>query len=353
MKHRLKKISQQIIVITGASSGIGLATARMAAHRGARVVLIARNEDALRESVEEIRAKGGDAVYVVADVSNEGELQNAAREAVNRFGGFDTWVNNAGVSAYGRIEDVPLEDARKMFETNFWGMVYGSGIAVDHLRTRGGALINVGSVVSDTAIPLQGFYSATKHAVKGYTDALRIELEHDKIPVSVTLIKPGPIDTPYTQHAGNYLGQKPKHMPPVYDPDLVADAILHAAENPVRDLLVGGSAKMMSVMGRYAPGLTDKFMEKVYYQSNFSGKPVEAPHDGIHGPSRVGGGEARGDYEGMVRRTSGYTSAAMHPVLAGMVGIGASLALAAFVKRDRASSSSSNTSTSTQDPHVP
>jgi len=334
MKHRLKKVSSQVIVITGASSGIGLATARMAAYRGARVVLVARNEEALRESVEEIRARGGDAIYVVADVSNESELQHVAREAVSHYGGFDTWVNNAGVSTYGKLEDVPLEDARKIFETNFWGVVYGSGIAVDHLRTRGGALINVGSVVSDTAIPLQGFYSATKHAVKGYTDALRIELEHDKIPISVTLIKPGPIDTPFTQHAGNYIGEKPKHMPPVYDPDLVAEAILHAAEHPVRDLLVGGSAKMLSVMGRYAPRITDKYMERVYYPSNFSGKPIEAPHDGVHGPSRVGGGDERGDYPGMVRRTSAYTSAAMHPMLAGMVGLGASLALAAFLKRD-------------------
>jgi short-subunit dehydrogenase len=333
VKHRLKNVSDQVIVITGASSGIGLATARMAAKSGAKVVAVARNEEALREICSQIRSQGGDAMHVAADVSNEEDLRRVAQEAISRFGGFDTWVNNAGVSAYGKIEDVPIEDARKIFETNFWGVVYGSAAAVEHLRTRGGALINVGSVVSDTAVPLQGFYSATKHAVKGYTDALRIELEHDKLPVSVTLIKPAAIDTPYTQHAGNYLGEKPTHAPPVYDPNLVADAILHAAEKPTRDLLVGGSGKMMSVMGRYAPKLNDKYMEKVFYSQNFSGKPVQAPHDGVHQHSF--GGEERGDYEGMVRRASGYTSAAMHPLLAGAVGLGAALGLAALMRNQR------------------
>ncbi|HYO80052.1 MAG TPA: SDR family oxidoreductase [Bryobacteraceae bacterium] len=339
MKHRLKKVSDQVIVITGASSGIGLATARMAASRGARVVAVARNEEALREICRDIRSSGGDALHVVADVGNEGDLRRVSQEAISRYGGFDTWVNNAGVSTYGKLEDVPIEDARRIFETNFWGVVYGSAIAVENLRSRGGALINVGSVVSDTAVPLQGFYSATKHAVKGYTDALRMEIEHDKLPVSVTLIKPGAIDTPYTQHAGNYLGEKPTHTPPVYHPDLVAEAILHAAENPVRDLLVGGGAKLMSTMARYAPRLNDKYMEKIFIPGNYSGKPVQSPHDGVHQPSTLSG-EVRGDYEGMVRRASGYTSAAMHPLLAGAVGLGASLALAALVRNNQRTSSS-------------
>jgi NADP-dependent 3-hydroxy acid dehydrogenase YdfG len=140
---KLKNIAEQTMVITGATSGIGLATARMAADAGARLVLVARNEDALRELTNEINSNGNRAVYAVADVADEQALRAAAGKAKAEFGGFDTWVNNAGGSIYGRIMDVPVEDMRRVFETNVWGVVYGSRIAVEHLRERGGALINV------------------------------------------------------------------------------------------------------------------------------------------------------------------------------------------------------------------
>ena len=211
MKLKLKKLSDQVIVITGASSGIGLATARMAVRRGAKLVLAARSEGDLDELVRELKANGQEAVAVYADVGSEPDVQRIADEATRRFGGFDTWVNNAGVSIYGRLLDVSVTDMRRLFETNFWGVVYGSRVASQHLRQRGGALINVGSEVSDKAVPLQVMYSASKHAVKGLTDGLRMELEQEEAPVSVTLIKPGPIDTPYTEHAKNYLADHPKH----------------------------------------------------------------------------------------------------------------------------------------------
>lgn len=330
MKIHLKKLNEQTIVITGASSGIGLTTARMAARAGAAVVVTARNEKALQELRDEIRTSGGRAHAVVADVSREEDVRRIAGEAIGTFGGFDTWVNNAGASAYGRILDTPIFDARKIFETNFWGLVYGSVVAAEHLQHRSGALINIGSVVSDVAAPLQGFYSASKHAVKGFTDALRMELEQRKSPVSVTLIKPGAIDTPYTEHAANYLDSEPTHVPPVYKPEAVADAILHAAQHPVRDLFVGGGAKAMSAMGRYAPRAADLYMEKMMISGTESGRPVEGLHDGLHGHSF--GGEEYGNYRGISRKTSVYTSAAMHPLLAGALGLGASLALGALLR---------------------
>src|SRR5215203_7446873 len=187
---KLKKISEQTIVITGATSGIGLTTARMAAEQGAKLVLVARNEDALRELADEINSAGGRAIYHAADVAAEYELREAANKARSEFGGFDTWVNNAGGSVYGRIMDVPTEDLRRLFDTNVWGVVNGSRIAVENLRANGGALINVGSEVSDSPVPLQGMYSSSKHAVKGFTDSLRMKLEADGLPISVTLIKP-------------------------------------------------------------------------------------------------------------------------------------------------------------------
>ncbi|HEY3013245.1 MAG TPA: SDR family oxidoreductase, partial [Gemmatimonadales bacterium] len=201
MGIKLKPLNQQVMVITGGTSGIGLATAKRAAERGARVVLCSRSEPELRDTVAAIEQNGGTARFVVADVSSQDDVERLAATAVEEFGSLDTWVNNAGVSFYGRLTEVAIEDMRRLFEVNFWGTVYGARAAVPRLRGGGGALINLGSIVSDRAIPLQGAYSASKHAVKGFTDALRMELEEEGAPISVTLIKPSAIDTPYFQHA--------------------------------------------------------------------------------------------------------------------------------------------------------
>ena len=315
MAVSLKKLEEQVMVITGASSGIGLTTARMAAERGTRLVLAARNEDALRKLAEEINSSGGQAVYVDADVGNEGDVKKVAAEALNRFGGFDTWVNNAGVSIYGKFEEIPIDDMRQLFETNFWGVVYGSLVAAAHLKERGGALINIGSTLSDRAIPLQGMYCASKHAVKGFTDAFRMELEADGAPISVTLVKPSAIDTPYKEHAKNYLEVEPNNPPPVYAPETVAEAILHCAENQVRDVFVGAGGKALSLMGEYAPRLTDKYMEATMMSQQKSDEPASGHHDDGLYESRDSSLRERGDYEGHVSESSLYTKASLHPVL--------------------------------------
>jgi short-subunit dehydrogenase len=308
---KLKRLEDQVVVITGATSGIGLATARMAAKRGAKLVLVARTESALQTLTDELRASGTDATYVKADVGVENEMRAVRDAACIEFGGFDTWVNNAAVSIYGKVMDVPIEDHRRLFETNYWGVVYGSIIAADHLATKGGAIINVGSTLSDRAIPIQGVYCASKHAIKGFTDALRMELEHDQAPVSLTLIKPATINTPYPEHAKNFLPTDPALASPVYPPSIVAEAILYAAENPVRDLYVGGAAKALSMAGYYAPNLTDKFMERTMFDADQRERHSSAQHRALHYPS----GELKetGDYDGHVTRTSLYTKARLHP----------------------------------------
>jgi NAD(P)-dependent dehydrogenase (short-subunit alcohol dehydrogenase family) len=273
MGVRLKRLSDQVVVITGASSGIGLATARMAAGRGARLVLAGRNERAVAEVAAEIRAAGGEAVPVVADVGRAEDMRRIADAAIERFGTFDTWINNAGASVFGTIERTPLADHRRLFETNYWGVVHGSLAALEHLRTRGGALINIGSVLSDRAVPYQGAYCASKHAVKGFTDSLRMELEADGLPISVTLIKPTSIDTPFAEHAKSYMPSEPRLPPPVYAPELVAEAILHAAEHPVRDLYVGGAGRMLAAT-RWMPRLTDLVMERTMFGLQQTGRPV-------------------------------------------------------------------------------
>jgi short-subunit dehydrogenase len=341
MKFELKKLSDQVVVITGASSGIGLATARLAAKRGARLVLAARSEDSLRQLCDEINSAGGEAIYVVADVGREEDVRRIATEALRRFGGFDTWVNDAGASIYGNILEISNEDNRRLFDTNFWGVVYGSQVAARHLRGRGGALINVGSTLSDRAIPIQGMYSASKHAVKGFTDALRMELEAEGAPVSVTLIKPAAIDTPYMQHAKNYLEREPSLPPPVYAPDVVAEAILHCAEHPTRDLFAGFGGKALSASGNYAPRLTDKLMELTMEPMQKSDKPPRPrEQNGLN--QAAGGLRERGGYDGHVMESSAYTKATMHPLLSGAIMVGAGLALAAWLMPSRANGSDGN-----------
>ena len=336
MAVKLKNLNEQVVVITGASSGIGLTTARMAAERGARLVLAARNEDALRKLTDEINASGGRAVYVVADVGNKGDVDKIAAEALNTFGGFDTWVNNAGVSVYGKLEEVPIDDMRQVFETNVWGVVHGSLVAAANLKTTGGAIINVGSTLSDRAIPLQGIYCASKHAVKGFTDALRMELEAEDAPISVTLVKPAAIDTPYKDHAKNYMGVEPENPPPVYAPEAVAEAILHCAENTVRDVFVGGGGKALSVMGKYAPRLTDMYMEATMLDQQQSDRPADQnASDGLY-ESQDSSLRERGGYDGHVSETSLYTKASLHPVLTGAaMALGAAgLAYTFYAKRN-------------------
>ena len=326
MNLRLKKLRDQTIVITGASSGIGLVTARSAARHGARVVLNARNEEALKQIVLEIQSIGGLASYVVGDVAVFDDVKRIADEAVQKFGGFDTWINNAGVTIYGSVLDQSLDDHRRLFETNYWGMVHGSIVACNYLRERGGAIINVGSVLSDRAIPLQGTYCASKHAMKGYTDALRMELEKEGVPISVTLVKPSAIDTPYVKHAKNLLQTEPLNPPPVYAPEVVAQAILHCAQHPERDVIVGGAGRALAEAGHHLPQLTDKWMTATMFDVQRSGKPRGADHrDSLHFPTEAG--QERGGYGGHVAESSIYTQASLHPWLVGLLIAGTGLAV--------------------------
>src|ERR1041384_679658 len=331
MDVELKKLNEQVLVITGASSGIGLATARMAAKRGARLVLAARSADALKQLTDEITSAGGKAIYVVADVGREEDVRRISQTAIERFGGFDTWVNNAGVSVYGKLMDVPIADLRQLFETNFWGVVYGSRVACEYLRVRGGALINVGSTLSDRAIPLQGMYCASKHAVKGFTDALRMELEMDDAPVCVTLIKPAAINTPYTEHAKNFRGVEPQHPAPVYAPEVAAETILYCAEHPERDVFVGAGGKMTSALGHYAPRLTDVLMENMMAKQQKSDKPPR-PHaeNGLYKANNDL--REHGNYEGHVAESSLYTKASLHPLLTGALLASAGFAVATLMR---------------------
>lgn len=335
MKIKLKKLDEQVIVVTGASSGIGLATARMAAEKGARVVLAARDEPSLQRAVEGIREKGGEAVFVVADVADAESVQRIAEEALETFGGFDTWINNAGVGIFGRVEEVKMEDARRLFDVDYWGVVHGSLEAIRHLREQGGALINIGSVTSDRTLILQGHYSAAKQAVKGFTDALRMELEEEKVPVSVTLIKPSSIATPYPQHAMNYMDHEPTLAPPVYSPTVAAEAILECAQRPVRELDIGAGGVIFSRLGSSVPAVMDRFEEAALVE----GQKKKSRSNGTNGRSNLhvpvpGSGRARGDIDRHVMESSLYTRAKLNPLktFLGAAGVGLAITLASRPK---------------------
>jgi short-subunit dehydrogenase len=289
MTRKLKPLNEQVVVITGASSGIGRATAEAMAQKGASLVLAARSREALERDVQALTASGLQAIAVEADVSNREDIQKVAETAVAQFGRIDTWVNNAGVSIYGRLDEVSDEDSRRLFDVNFWGVVNGSLTALPLLKKSGGALINVGSEVSDAVAPLQGMYSASKHAVKGFTDALRVETEDvDKAPVSITLIQPTAVDTPYPQHAKNYMDQEPALPKPQIDPTQVAQAICKAAESPTRDVQVGAMSKMNTMMFKILPSLADKMSAKQVDKQQYD-EPPRNPEGSLYQPSGGGG----------------------------------------------------------------
>jgi short-subunit dehydrogenase len=287
MHYALKPIDQQVMVITGASSGIGMATAAVAAARGAYLVLAARSEQALKKLVDDLECNGCQAIMVVADVSKREDVQRIAAEAMQRFGRIDTWVNNAGVSIYGRIPQVDEADARRLFDVNFWGVVHGSLVALPYLKERGGALINVGSEVSEAVVPLQGFYSASKHAVKGFTDALRVELLEERAPVSVTLVQPTATDTPFPEHAKNYMEKEPKLPSPQIEARKVAEAICEAACKPVRDVRVGALSKLNTTTAKLMPAVGDWMAQKQTTTQNYEAPPVD-PEGTLFKPGEAG-----------------------------------------------------------------
>jgi NAD(P)-dependent dehydrogenase (short-subunit alcohol dehydrogenase family) len=215
----LRPLGEQVVVLTGASSGIGRVTAVEFGRRGASVVLAARNEQALQAAAREVEAAGGRAHVVVTDVADAAQVSRLAEEAARRFGRIDTWVNNAAVSEYGTIEQISLEEIERIVAVNLLGTIYGIKAALPHLRRAGGgAIVNVGSVLSDRAVPLQSTYCATKHAVKGFTEAVRMELERERAGIHLTLIKPAVINTPYYNHARTRMRVEPRAMFPVYEP---------------------------------------------------------------------------------------------------------------------------------------
>ena len=335
---QLKPINEQVVVILGASSGIGRETALRFAARGAKVVVAARSEPGLVSLLDEINRGGGEGAFAVCDVADSAQVEQVADTAVRTFGRIDTWVNVAAVSVYARFEDTSLEEFRRVLDVNFMGQVHGAKAALPHLRREGrGALITISSVESIVSFPLHSAYAASKHAVEGAFDALRRELIAEGVPISVTSVKPGTINTPFFNNARNKLDVKPQGAPPFYQPSIVADCVLYAAEHPVRDLYAGGAAKTMAVNQMLAPGMVDATLGRVGIPLQRTEEPTPWGSPGTLFAPRETDNRIQGDFSEKARGFSFYTWMETHPravVASGMLA-GAALLLARRMRADR------------------
>lgn len=333
MAVKLKPLSEQVMVVLGASSGIGRETALQAARRGATVVVAARNEAGLVSLVDEITGAGGEAAHVTCDVTDEAQVRQVAAVAVARFGRIDTWVNVAGISVYALFEDTTPEEFRRIFDVNVIGQVHGAQAALPHLKQNGGALIGISSVESIVSLPLHSAYSASKHAVEGVLDALRRELMAEGAPVSVTSIKPATINTPLFTSSRSKLDVVPKGPPPIYRPRVVADCVLYAAEHPVRDLFAGGAGRAMAMNQLMAPWMMDAVLAKFGIPASKTDLPAPGGLEGnLYDPD--GDARTQGDVATRPLR-SVYTWFELHPA-ARVLAWGAVIGGAAVLRSRRA-----------------
>jgi short-subunit dehydrogenase len=312
----MKKMRNKVVVITGASSGFGRGAALKFAEAGANVVVAARRKRLLKDLAEKCQQLGVEALAVEADVSEASEVEELASQAVNRFGGIDVWVNNAGVGTFARFEEAPLEEHEQVIKTNLLGTIYGSYAALKQFRTQEeGVLINVGSFAGMVAPPYLSSYAASKFGVRGLGMALRQELEQNgDDEIQVCTVMPVSMDTPFFEHAANHTGKPVRPIPPVYDPEKVIDTILEVALNPEDEVVVGTSGKVGSVGERLAPKLTRKQMGKQAHraQMNQEGSAKDSPGS-VFRPMKTGddvrGGWRDGDGQGPDTESEGSGSA--------------------------------------------
>jgi NADP-dependent 3-hydroxy acid dehydrogenase YdfG len=290
-------VGDQVIVITGASSGVGRATARECGRRGARVGLVARNHEALENAAAEIRDAGGDALVCPADVADADAVERAARAVEERWGRIDTWINVAMATVFAPVSRMDAAEYKRVTDVTYLGYVHGALAALRRMRPRGeGTIVQVGSALAYRSIPLQSAYCAAKAAIRGFTDSLRSELIHEQSRIRITHVLLPAVNTPQSERQRNKMPKKQQPVPPLFTPESIAEAILWAAEHAPREMLVG-SPTAQAVWGqKVIPGLLDTYLASAAWDAQFVDEPNDQRGDilfetlpgdpGAHGPYR-------------------------------------------------------------------
>ena len=310
-----RALSEQVVVLTGASSGVGRETALQLAKHGTTIVAAARNTEALGSLAAEVQRLGGTISTVPTDVSQWDQVQALADRAVEEYGRIDIWVNCAAVSLYGRVSDLEVAEIDRVLDVILRGEIYGMKAALAAMKPAGtGTIVNVASALAVRSVPLQSAYCAAKHGVRGFAQSLRMELEHDQIPIAVCTLLPSSINTPLFTHARSRMDVKPMPVPPIYEPSVVAGAILAVARKPQNEVVVGGGGKILTLVERFAPRLADRLL--LGPGKAWSKQLTQEPDDGVDNlftPS-TGPGEVTGEFGSKAKSSSVYTETLeLHP----------------------------------------
>jgi NAD(P)-dependent dehydrogenase (short-subunit alcohol dehydrogenase family) len=303
-----KPLSDQVVVVTGASSGLGRAIARGAGERGANVVVTARNEEALQSCVGEIERAGSEGLAVAADCAEQEQVERVVARAVERFGRIDTYVANAIVTVYSEAERLQPEELRRVIDVNFFGVVYGFWAALPHLRESRGTFLHVSSALAYRGIPLQAAYCASKAGLRAFLESARVEEQKAGTGVAISLVLPGAINTPQFDRDRQKIGYQPQPVPPIYQPEPFAEAVLHCMEHPIRELPISWGAQKLLWGQKLSPRAGDLMLRRMGWKSQHTGtpKPVDSP-DNLFEPLSGDPG-AHGRFDDRSRRSTAWTA---------------------------------------------
>jgi NAD(P)-dependent dehydrogenase (short-subunit alcohol dehydrogenase family) len=304
---RKRPLSEQVLVVTGASSGLGRAVAALAGARGAKVVVAGRNEDGLNGAVAEVEGAGSQALPVKTDVAEQSQVEDLVRRAVERFGRIDTFVANAIVTVYAEVDELEPDELRRVIDVNFFGVAYSYWAALPELTRARGTFLHVSSALAYRGIPLQAAYCASKAAARTFLESARVELQKAGGDVAVSLVLPGAINTPQFDRDRQKIGKQPQPVPPIYQPEPFAEAVLRCCERPIRELPIGWGAQKLLWGQKLAPRAGDWMLRRMGWKSQHTDedKPVDSPDNLFE--TLPGDPGAHGRFDAQARRSTAWT----------------------------------------------
>jgi NAD(P)-dependent dehydrogenase (short-subunit alcohol dehydrogenase family) len=303
-----KSLHEQVIVVTGASSGVGRAIARAAGEQGAKVVVAARGEEGLTAAVEEIERAGSEALAVPGDLAEQEQNDELVRRSLERFGRIDTFVANAIVTVYAEVEELEPDELRRVMDVNFFGVAYGFWAALTALKESRGTFLHVSSALAYRGIPLQAAYCSSKAAARTFLESARVELQKHRYDVAVSLVLPGAINTPQFDRDRQKLGKQPQPVPPIYEPEPYAAAVLHCAEKPIRELPVSWGAQKLLWGQKLSPRAGDWMLRRIGWKKQHTGedKPIDSPDNLFE--TLPGDPGAHGRFDAQAKGSSAWTT---------------------------------------------